>query len=717
MATKKKTKRKSKALASKQRADIMDSIEAAQYLGHMARDDEWNNVVSGLGRVASDKRVSGEPGIPRNANDRARWENIFHGDPLAARIASLLPEDETREWIQVIIEDDKKESEGESEGEGDERKEDPSTDIEERVEVQKAVMDRLEELKIQQSIFAARTWARTYGGSLMLLGAIDGSTDLSKELKPEGITSFEHVNVFDRFEWTPHSWYNDPAKANFGLPETYIMGERNVPGGARSAVEIDSSTAVHESRFIRFDGPLTSRRRSVMNNGWHDPIFVKLYPILRDFAQAWGGVAAMLQDFRVAVWKMKGLADALAAGDHEAVIDRFRIMNLCVSISQAVPLDADNEEYEKKSTQLTGLPDTLDRFAEQVSAATGYPITLLFGKSAAGLSATGENDIRQYYDKVAASQRTHLRGPLTRIIELIFLDPNGPTSGKIPAKWSLKFNPLWQLDDLQEAQRRETMAKGDKAMIDAGVYTAEEIALSRSGGDEYSIETVLDLEARKKAAEEEEANGGVDKEREELRFQAEMMAAAAVNNGVPPEAPVDKEDNFRRRGPRDYVVTSNEGEIIGRHSTRGGAESQIGHILESQGVIVERLSASEWIVVNAEGDIVGVHTTRSGAGSQVNEILGRSDAAEDPVMHREKVAYYAHPMGSYGSDQEAEDIGVIEERGYTVVNPATMPESDGMETYLEAVRGSDIVFKRGETSGVVYEVHEAHKHGIPVTEL
>ena len=785
---KRKTSKKSKALDSKSRADIMDAIEGASYLAHM-RDDEWNNVVSGLGRAATDARVHGEPGVPRSAHDRVRWENIFHGDPLAARIASLLPEDETREWIQVRIESEK------MEGESDERREDPSMDVEERMSIQKAVMDRLEELKIQQAIFMARTWARVYGGSLMLLGAIDGSTDLSEQLAPEKIASFEHVNVFDRFEWTPAKWYADPSKANFGLPETYRMGERNVPGGVRSEIEIDSSQEVHETRFIRFDGPLTSRRRRVKNNGWHDPIFVALFPILRDFAQAWGGVANMLQDFRVAVWKMRGLADALKAGDHEAVIDRFRIMNMCISIAQAVPLDAENEDYEKKSTNLSGLPDTLDRFAEQVSAATGYPITLLFGKSAAGLSATGDNDIRQYYDKVAASQRTHLKGPLTRIIELIFLDPQGPTKGKVPDKWTLKFNPLWQLDDLQEAQRRATMAKADKAMIDAGVLTPEEVALSRYGGDEYSVETVLNLEERAAREEEPEIDpmeermlaletqvagqppvpdnpGHLEEDREDQRRTPSFCKRSSPNYDVAKckrwraarrdedradrirkvgskyqvtnrsgtkvlgthstrkkaeqqlvaiEASKNRRDNFRRRGPRDFVVVSNEGTIIGRHRSGAAAERQIGHILESQGVIVERLSATEWIVVNAEGDIVGVHTTRTGAAGQVDEILGRADSIDGPVLaHNHKpIAYYAHPMETYGSKAEAEDIAKIKALGYEVINPndPALTDSDGMEPFLELVRSSDVVFKRGETSGVSYEVHEAEKHFIPVEEL
>lgn len=687
----------------KERALVKDAVARNEAWPQMPHEDEWENVVSGLGRVATDKRISADPAVPRSAHDRLRWDRIYHGDGLAARIAELLPFDETREWIQVRVESDEMEDE--------QRTEDPTMDLEERAKVETGVMDALEKLDVQSKIFESRLWARNFGGALLLLGVDDGGGDdpdaLAEPLNMKGIRAFTHLTVFDRFEWVPHTWYDNPAEEKFGLPKTYRMGERNVPGGISSAASADS--IVHETRFIRFNGTTTSRRRRVMNNGWHDPIWVRLYALVRDFSQAWGGVAAMLMDFRVAVWKMKGLADALKAGDHDAVIERFRIMNLCISISQAVPLDADNEDYEKKSTQLSGLPDTLDRFAEQLSAATGYPISILFGRAPGGLNASGDKDVRQYYDMVRASQKIHLRKPLEQIVELLFLDPDGPTSGKIPDAWSMKFNPLWQLDAKEEAERRERMARADKVYIETGVLTAEEVATSRFGGDEYSIETMLDLKARTAAKEKEEA-------------EPEEADRLPLPGGDDDE---DREDNFRRRGPRDWVVVSNEGAIIGRHTTRTSAQSQIGHILESQGVIVERLSATEWIVLNADGEIVGVHTTRRGAASQVDEILGRTDAAGDDVdnvflaKNEKPVAYYAHSMETYGTEVEEKDIDMLQGLGYEVVNPndPALAPSEDMEPFLELVRGSDIVFSRGITSGVNYEVNEARKHDIPVVEL
>ena len=180
----------------------------------------------------------------------------------------------------------------------------------------------------------------------------------------------------------------------------------------------------------------------------------------------------------------------------------------------------------------------------------------------------------------------------------------------------------------------------------------------------------------------------------------------------------DREDNLRRRGARDWVVLSNEGSVIGRHTTRTSAQSQIGHILESQGVIVERLTASEWLVVNEAGDIVGVHTTRRGAAGQVDEILGRTDSSDGDLanvffgVNDKPVAYYAHSMETYGTEVESEDIGTLQSLGYEVVNPndPIFKDSD-MEPFLALVRESDIVFtrctrRRSTTSPSLFSTHD-----------
>jgi hypothetical protein len=81
------------------------------------------------------------------------------------------------------------------------------------------------------------------------------------------------------------------------------------------------------------------------------------------------------------------------------------------------------------------------------------------------------------------------------------LSKEGPTKGKVLDDWSLEFNPLWQPTEQETVEMRNKQAETDKIYIEQQVLTPEEVTLSRFGGDEYSIETSVDLEARKQPEE------------------------------------------------------------------------------------------------------------------------------------------------------------------------------------------------------------------------
>ena len=59
---------------------------------------------------------------------------------------------------------------------------------------------------------------------------------------------------------------------------------------------------------------------------------------------------------------------------------------------------------------------------------------------------------------------------------------------KIPKKWGVRFNPLWQLTDGERAEARLTQARADSMYIKMGAVSCDEIRRSRFVG-EYSFET------------------------------------------------------------------------------------------------------------------------------------------------------------------------------------------------------------------------------------
>ena len=57
----------------------------------------------------------------------------------------------------------------------------------------------------------------------------------------------------------------------------------------------------------------------------------------------------------------------------------------------------------------TGLADVYDRVMMDVAGAARTPVTKLFGRSPAGMNATGESDMRNYYDYIDGLRETDFR--------------------------------------------------------------------------------------------------------------------------------------------------------------------------------------------------------------------------------------------------------------------------------------------------------------------
>ncbi|MGA1728546.1 MAG: hypothetical protein ACO38U_09825, partial [Burkholderiaceae bacterium] len=68
----------------------------------------------------------------------------------------------------------------------------------------------------------------------------------------------------------------------------------------------------------------------------------------------------------------------------------------------------------------------------------------------------------------------------------------GPTGGKVPDNWRVSFKPLFEMNERELADVRARVAAVDARYIQVGVLTPQEVADSRFGKSEYSIETTID---------------------------------------------------------------------------------------------------------------------------------------------------------------------------------------------------------------------------------
>ena len=493
--------------------------------------DGWVNFLTGLGVEGKDKR---EAAIPKRcALTYQGWSALYDCSDLAKRIVDLPAEDMTREPFELRVPEDD--------------------------EVATEVEGILEELETLSAFEEAIRWRRLYGGSIILIGADDGSADLSRPLNENAIKRIDYLNVFDAFEARQVEWNQNPASKGFGEPTMFQLNP-HVIGSGLSAFQ-----RVHASRCLMFCGTSANRKNRMYANasigqGWGDSELLQVVKIIRDFDSAWGGASALLTDFAQAVYKLNGLAAAMLSDKEDVIKKRLAIINLSRSMINAMIMDKDGEDFERKATPMSGMSETLSEFKTRVAAAARMPVTKLFGISPGGLNATGASDERNWFDYVRAMQIKQIKKQASQLHRLILLSKEGPTSGKEPDKWACHFPSLWQLTDAEKAEVRNKNAQSDQIYSNLGVASAEDIAKSRFGGPEYGMDLVIDLNA-------------LD-DREEMAAEAaqaghEATIGALESGGTPPGVnmpkPPTKDEivsDFLKEVPGGWVVMNSDGSKV-----------------------------------------------------------------------------------------------------------------------------------------------------------
>jgi hypothetical protein len=92
-------------------------------------------------------------------------------------------------------------------------------------------------------------------------------------------------------------------------------------------------------------------------------------------------------------------------------------------------------------------------------------MTRLFGQSPAGLTATGESDIRNYYDRISADQESRIRPGMERLLEAVIRS----TLGHMPKDVAITFKPLWQMSDKERSEIEYANAQRDQIYLLQGV--------------------------------------------------------------------------------------------------------------------------------------------------------------------------------------------------------------------------------------------------------
>ena len=130
------------------------------------------------------------------------------------------------------------------------------------------------------------------------------------------------------------------------------------------------------------------------------------------------------------------------------------------------------EDWDRKQLSFAQLPELMQQYLQIAAGAADIPATRLLGQAPAGLNATGESDIRNYYDRIAAEQRVTLGPALRRLDEALILSALGTRPPEVRYEWA----PLWQLGATEAAAMAKTKADTSASYAASGLIPPEVLA-------------------------------------------------------------------------------------------------------------------------------------------------------------------------------------------------------------------------------------------------
>jgi phage-related protein (TIGR01555 family) len=412
------------------------------------RRDSWINRSTGFGLL--DGRVGNTQVRSSIALSYQTLSEMYYGNGLAKRIVNCFVDDALRNGFLECADE----------------------------EVKKA----FKRLGIPKLVKEACYFSRLYGGS-MIVAFLDDGLELSSPISEKRINKIINFRVFDKSQisWTDDDLNKNYLSTNFGKPDFYNISSLNL------SVEAPN-IRVHESRCKILDGVTTSHFKRHSNAGWGDSVLQACFDSLRYYGIMNEGSAEIINDFIQVIIKMNGLSDKLMQENGAQEI-AMRAYSLDTSRSNAnlILLDAENEDYEKKASSISGLSDLWDRFSESICAATGYPITRLFGRSPGGLNSTGTSDLTNYYDLVSAYRSDAIEPIIDWMINLLVNQTEWVGTKDI--EWS--FASLVEHTPLENAQLEEIYSKIDWGYIDRGAIDASEAWQERFGQGEFKKNIIL----------------------------------------------------------------------------------------------------------------------------------------------------------------------------------------------------------------------------------
>lgn len=517
--------------------------------------------------------------------------------------------------------------------------------------------EALDELDWEETAMTAIRWARLFGGSIAVMMINDGR-GIDEPLDWRNIRSIDDIRVYDRsviqpdyqsmFSYDPRDPFRTRG-SRLGMPEFYHVTSRT------------GTFTVHDSRCLVFqNGILPENTTNSIYQLWGIPEYVRINRAIRDAEVAHGSATKLLDRSVQAVYKMKDLAAELATEEGEdRVLRRLQTIDMARGLLNSITIDSEGEDYDFRQFQFSGVSDVIDSTCNFLSALTSIPQTILFGRSPAGMNATGDADLENWYNYLERIQKRMVKKNLRYLLSVIF--QAGVRTGEVDEvpKIKVEFNPLWSLSDTEQAdldqkraQTQFTRAQTAQLYIDKQVIDPSEVRAKLADSEEFDVENMLDEYDDEDLFPDEPAEGGhvsgdvgqsvfeqgqfadyaegtsTEEHRKDPGGDGEAPAAAPAATKLPQDMSDEERQQSAANAPQNRAKASvQDVKGDGNTSTPEDTKACVGVLVVSQGKVLSGTRKTEFghgLICGPGGHIKEGESPKQAAFREAEEEFGIS---------------------------------------------------------------------------------------------
>jgi phage-related protein (TIGR01555 family) len=327
----------------------------------------------------------------------------------------------------------------------------------------KKIEEEIVRLRVWPTLNTAIKWGRLFGGSLAVMLVAGQKFDTPLRLETIGRDQFRGLYVLDRWQVEPS--LNDLVTdlgPELGLPKFYkVLADAPALAGL----------TIHHSRCIRFIGIELSYYQKLIEQLWGESVLERIYDRMISVDSATTGASQLAYKAYLRTYSIKDLRSIIAAGGQalNGLVQYVDMMRRFQSNEGVTLIDLEDKFEGMQHSAFSGLSDLVLQLIQQLSGALQIPLVRMLGQSPAGLSASGESDLRTYYDGVKAQQEKDLLVPVTRVHRA-----TAQSIGMaLPDGFGVKFRSLWQVPEKEKAEIAEIDGRAINAAEDQGLISPQ----------------------------------------------------------------------------------------------------------------------------------------------------------------------------------------------------------------------------------------------------